>query len=212
MSVTLTLIGKTPRNSQYDLQQFTERYKCDATADLVLIDPSVPQIGDAHGTYTAMFVTERYVSESGESASALDLVYTGLLVAETFPPIQHNSSGDVASATTNTDADIFPSTVTNPATVQFYAITNEITYYSADPNDATVPDDPGTITDLITWDLGFGLQPGDCFDDLVAYLLTSAFTQGIIAPPPRIEEIVASQYYRLTKRKTRTLFPYSPPC
>ncbi len=211
MAVSLTLTGKTPGQTQFGLDTFTEHYKCDATADVVLTDGSVPVIGAAHPDYASMFVTSRYCSETSESASALDLVYVGTLSGE-LPIQKPSSSGQVASATTNTSAAIFPSTATNPATVQFYSITNTLSFVSNDPDDASEPTDPPEITSLITWDLGFGLQPGICTDDLVAFLLTEAFIQAIIETPPDIEPLVAGQFYQITKRKTRTLWPYSPAC
>src|SRR6185312_7821017 len=116
---------------------FTERYKCDATADVVLTDADVPQMGSAHPDYAFMFVTNRYCTETSESASALDLVYTGCLLtlddAPVLPPQKATSSGQVASATTNTSSIIFPLTATNPASVTFYAITNTLSFFSTDP-------------------------------------------------------------------------------
>ncbi len=210
MSVTLTLTGKTPGQTQFGLDTFTERYKCDATANVVLTDGSVPQIGSAHPFYSSMFVTARYCSETSESASALDLTYTGTL-SGSLPAQKPTTGGQVASATTNTSSAIFPATATNPATVQFYAISNALTFISTDPDDDDEPDDPPEITDLITWDLGFGLQPGLSKPDLITFLLTEAFIQGIIEAPPNVEPLVAGQFYQITKRKTRTLFPYAPP-
>ncbi len=209
MSVAITLVGKTPGNTQFGLDTFTERYKCDATADVVLTDASVPQMASVHPDYASMFVTSRYVSETSESASALDLVYTGTLTGD-LPPQKATSSGQVASATTNTSSVIFPSTATNPASVTFYAITNTLMFYSTDPADASEPDDPPEIDQLITWDLGFGVQPGISNPDLIAFLLEDAFVQAIIETPPEIDPVVVGQFYLITKRKTRTLYPYGP--
>ncbi len=223
MAVTLTLTGKTPGNTQFGLDTFTERYKCDATADVVLTDPSVPQMGAPHTDYPFMFVVSRYCNESGESASALDLTYMGCLADDgeggpLLPPQKATTSGQVASATTNTSSAIFPATATNPATVQFYAISNTISFFSTDPDDTSEPDDPPEITSLITWDLGFGLQPGISNPALITFLLTEAFVQAIIETPPQIEPVVLSLatlpdaiFYQITKTKTRTLFPYGPP-
>ncbi len=211
MAVTLTLVGKTPGQVQWGLDTFTEHYKCDATADVVLTDPSVPAIGAAHPDYATMFITSRYCTETSDSASALDLVYMGTLSGD-LPAQKPSSGGQVASATTNTSSAIFPVTATNPATVQFYAITNTLSFISNNPADTSEPDDPPEITALVTWDLGFGLQPGICTDDLVTFLLTEAFIQAIIETPPEVEPIVAGQFYQITKRKTRTLWPYSPAC
>ncbi len=210
MAVTLTLTGKTPGQTQFGLDTFTERYKCDATADDVLTDGGVPAMGSAHPSYSSMFVTARYCSETGESASALDLTYMGTL-SGSLPAQKPTTGGQVASATTNTSSAIFPATATNPATVQFYAISNALTFISTDPGDSSEPDDPPEVTQLITWDLGFGLQPGISLPALITFLLTEAFVQGIIEAPPDIEPIVAGQFYQITKRKTRTLFPYAPP-
>ncbi len=217
MAVTLTLTGKTPGQTQFGLDTFTEHYKCDATADVVLTDgSSVPAMGSVHPDYDFMFVTARYCTETSESASALDLTYMGTLLSADAAPVlpaqKPSSSGQVASSTTNTSSAIFPATAANPATVQFYAITNTLSFVSNDPADVSEPSDPPEITQLITWDLGFGLQPGICTDDLVAFLLTEAFIQAIIETPPDVEPLVAGQFYQITKRKTRTLWPYSPAC
>src|SRR6267154_1222240 len=79
MATVLTLIGKRPGQQQFGLDTFTESYKCDATADTVLTDPTVAQMGSAHPDYPFMFVTARPCSETGEKASVLDLIYTGCL-------------------------------------------------------------------------------------------------------------------------------------
>ncbi len=291
MAVTLTLTGKTPGQTQFGLDTFTEHYKCDATADVVLTDPGVPQMLTPHPDYPYMFITNRYCSETSESASALDLVYTGMLGGghavtlndpgvdyaigdqlglfagggsalvvvdtiggggeiETFhvpfndftashtavpatnltggeigsgatfdvdatplvlPAKKYTSTAQVASASSNTSSAIYPAVAVNPATVQFYAGSNAVTFISTDPADATEPDDPAAVSTVITWDLGFGLQPGFSQPDLITWLLTQVFTQGIIEVPPDIEPLVPGQFYLITKRKTRTLFPYAPP-
>jgi hypothetical protein len=212
----LTLTGKRPGQQQFGLDTFTESYKCDATADAVLTDPFVAQMGDPHPDYQFMFITARPCYETGENASVLDLVYIGCLNDDgagnpILPSQKPTSGGQVSSATTNTDADIFPLTVTNPATVTFYAITRTLSFISNDPDDASEPDDPPEITSLITWDLGFGVQPGFSIPDLVTYLLTKAFVQSIDETPPDVEPLVSGQFYQITKRKTRTLLPYGPP-
>ncbi len=215
MAVVLIWVGSTPGQSQYQLATFTEHYKV-ANDDGTQISAAAallagPQIGDAHADFAAMFVTALYCRETGESASALDVNYMGSLSGD-LPAQKATSSGQVASATTNTSSIIYPVTATNPATVQYYAITNTLSFISTDPADASEPDDPPAITSVITWDLGFGLQPSLCTDDLVTFLLTEAFVQVINEPPPEIEPIVEGQFYQITKRKTMTLQPYTPAC
>ncbi len=215
MAVTLTLVGKTPGQTQFGLDTFTEHYKCDVAADVVLTDPGVPQMLSVHPDYAFMFVTNRYCTETSESASALDLVYTGILLitddAPVLPPQKATNGGQVASATTNTSSIIFPATATNPASVTFYAITKTLSFFSTDPADTSEPDDPPEIDSLITWDLGFGVQPGLSNPDLIAFLLEDAFVQAITQTPPSIEPVVQGQFYQITKSKTRTLQPYGPP-
>lgn len=209
MAITLTHSARTPGSSQWGLDTFTEHFKAAEAADVVLNDGSVPQRGDAHPDYANMFVTDRYCSETGEKASALDVVYMGYMVA--LPPQKPSSSAQIASATTNTSSIIYPAVATNPATVTFYAITSTLTFISADPDDASEPVDPPEITSVITWDFGFGVQPGLSQPDIVTFLLTQCFTQTITETPPDVEPIVSGQFYQITKRKTRTLLPYAPP-
>ena len=215
MAITLYHTDRRPGFSQFGLDTFTEIFKASEAADLVAIDPSVPQRGDPHPDYPFMFVTDRRFNESGPSACACDIVYTGSMTvlddAPVMPPQKATSGGEVASATTNTSSLIFPSTATNPATVQFYAITNTLTFFSTDPADASEPSDPPEVTTLITWDLGFGVQPGYSLPVLIDFLLNDCFVQGIIEPPAEVEPVVQGQFYQITKRKTRTLFPYAPP-
>lgn len=207
-------VNVRPR-TQFELDQIVRSWKCgSATEEDVLSATGLPQVGDAHPLFPFMFVTGLNTSETGDSACSLDVTYQGCLytieAGPVLPAKKHSSSGPVASATTNTSSAIFPLTATNPATVQFYGFTNTISFYSNDPDDATEPDDPSEITELITWDLGFGLQPGLSMPALVTFLLTEAFVQGIIETPPEVEEVVAGNFYRITKTKSRTLFPYAP--
>ena len=209
MAIILTHIKRRPGASQWGLDTFTESWKANEAADVVLNDGSVPQRGDAHPDYANMFVTDRYCTEAGENASALDVIYMGYMVA--LPPQKPSSSGQVASSTTNTDEDIFPATVTNPATVTFYAVTSTLSFISNDPDDASEPTDPPEVDSLITWDLGFGVQPGLSIPGIETYLLTKAFVQAITEAPPDVEPLVSGQFYQITKKKTRTLLPYGPP-
>lgn len=211
MAVTLIHVGRSPAQTQYGLDTFTERFKANDPCDVVLLDGGVPQRGDAHPDYAGMFVTERHTTETSTSSCALDIVYLGTL--SELPPQKATSTGQVASATTNTSSVIYPVVATNPASATFYAKTNTLSFISTDPDDASEPDDPDAITEaqIITWDLGFGVEP-QCHDDIVTFLLTQAFVQGIIEPPPTIEPLVQGQFYQITKQKTSTLFPYNPAC
>jgi len=209
MAVTRYRTGKTPNQPQFALDQFTEHWKCRETADVVLLDGSVPQRGDAHPDYAGMFVTDRYCSETGPSSSLLDLVYTGTLSGD-LPPVQDAEDNPVQSATTYTSSAIFPLVATLPASVQYRAHSKSIVCWSTTDTSAEVCPDPDAVTidDLITWSL-VAEQPASSFPDIALWILTNAFVQRIIETVSA-EEIVAGQYWRITKRKVMNLYPYAP--
>jgi len=214
MSVTRYKTGKTPQQSQFGLDQFTEHWKCLETADVVLTDSSVPQKGDAHPDYPFMFVTDRYCIESGERSSALDLVYMGSLTESegqpVLPPVKNSEDNPVQSATTYTSSAIFPLVATQPASVQFRGHSTSIVVLStSDTSTAVCPDPPAvTVNDLITWTL-VAEQPAGSLPGIADWILENGFVQQIIETTSA-EEIVAGQYWQITKRKVVNLLPWAP--
>jgi hypothetical protein len=176
---------------------------------VVLTDGSVPQKGDAHPGYAHMFVTDRNCQETGEQASALDLVYTGYLTS--LPPPRHTLDNPVQSATTYTSSVIFPLVATTPATVQYRAHASALIVLSDSDTSAEVCPDPTAVTvdDLITWTL-VAEQPASSFGGIASWLLTNAFVQRVIETTSA-EEVVAGQFWQITKRKIMNLYPYAPP-
>src|SRR6266446_2303094 len=144
MSITLTRIGKTPGQTQFGLDTFIEHYKCDATADVVLTDSSVPAKGSAHPSYPFMFVTARPVQETSEKASALDLVYMGCHKAISDVPVlpeqKHEEDDAVMSASSSKGKTGL--TLTSPITVQYYAPTRQLVFFTYNAEG-----DRGTVTD-----------------------------------------------------------------
>jgi hypothetical protein len=153
MAVTLTLVGKTPGQTQFGPDTFTEHYKCDATADVVLTDSSVPQKGDAHPDYAFMFLTDRHCQETGEKASALDLIYMGCLKSSgglpVLPPaqIKYSSVIQTGSSSVATDGTV----AATPLNMQFYAQTSEYSFitYNALGVTGTGPDPP--LDPIVVW-------------------------------------------------------------
>lgn len=126
MSISLIHSGRTPASPQFNLDTFVEHYNAADAADVVLLDPSVPQRGDAHGDYPFMFVTDRRVAETGEKSSAIDVVYMGImktlnsgtLTVGTLYAIANYVSGDDftnVGAASNTIGVNFVATGTTPA-------------------------------------------------------------------------------------------------
>jgi hypothetical protein len=218
-TITLYHVGRTPSNNQFGLAQFVEHYRSDSSAEDIYAAGSsdgVPQIGDAHPTQAAMFLTDRHISETADRGAALDLTYTGAVTIEgsstgSLPAQRRSREEVVASATTYTSSLIWPAVATEPASLQFYAQTTTLTFFWTDLTSPTDwPDDPVTVdTDhVITWTLG-GTQPASSIPGMVTWLLTNAFVQAIVKSEVTTE-IVAGQYYQYTRKKTRTLLPYAP--
>jgi hypothetical protein len=206
---SFTQVGpEIPRTNQYGLDQL------DVPFDGALTGLTTYVAGLTRGTAWSgdsnLYLTDWSTDTHSKQYPIVTLTYTGAR-GGTLPPVERESGGAVASATTNTSALIFPSTATNPASATFYAPFNAISFISTDPGDITEPDDPAFVTNLITWDLGFGVQPGYSFPAMADFILNSCFVQSITEAEPEIKEVVSGRYYHITKRKTRTLFPYAPP-
>ncbi len=205
MAVTLTLTGKTPSNTQFGLDAFAERYKCDATADVVLTDAGVPHMGDAHPDYPFMFVTGRPCYETGESAS--DLIYTGCLTDDgdgnpILPAQQSEFDNAVQSATSSRGID--GTILTSPISVQFYAPCTKLTFMSFGGRGAlgTVAD-PTDEIQIITVVIGdTSYSPTGLLADIVANFFRPLITDTMSSP-----EIVAGQFWQNTEIKTLSLSP-----
>ncbi len=213
MPVTLTLTGKTPVQTQFGLDTFTENYKCDATADVVLTDDSVPAIGAAHPDYPFMFVTGRYCIETSESASALDLTYMGCLTddGEEGPnlPIGQHESDSTPQSVTGQYAGGF--TVDAPVSIQFNALVNQLTWVSTTPGTLGPSgdvDDPTGDPVIIAFTFTLQSIPGGFTGDLQVFWTTNMFTI-ITTTSLESEEIVVGQYWRNVKRKTKAYIPLS---
>ncbi len=205
MAVTLTLKGKTPGQTQFGLDTFTEHYKCDATADVVLTDGSVPAMGSVHPDYAFMFVTARYCSETSESASALDLTYMGCLTGEELPNLpsqQHISTQAVMSATSSRGFD--GTILTSPLSAQYYAPANKLQWitYSAAGEAGTASNPSADIVPIT-------LTVGDTTYSPTGALSTviNNFFTRLVVGALDTTEIVAGKFWQNGETKTLTLSP-----
>ncbi len=207
MAVILTLSGKTPQNTQFGLDTFTEHYKCDATADVVLTDAGVPQMGDPHPDYPFMFVTGRPCVETGESASALDLIYTGCLMDDgdgnpILPDSQSQDGNSIASASSS--RAVSGLVASSPNTVQYYSPGKTLTYFSFGGKGTTEADDPPDTPSVISLTMGdvtlsFGGTVQAIVDDFFSPFITSTIQS---------QEVVAGQYWSNTAQKQTTYSPF----
>ncbi len=206
MAVALTLTGKRPNNTQFGLDSFTEIYKCDATADVVLTDPSVPQLASAHPDYPFMFVTSRPCIESGESASALDLIYTGCLLDDgagnpTLPTAKTDEQMSVQSVSSSKASNGF--IMASPATLQYYSPSSVLTYFSYTAPGATSAPTPDTSPVPITLTISdTTYSPGGG----IAEAINTLFSLQLISTIESTE-IVAGKFW---SNVARTNYMYSP--
>ncbi len=215
MAVTLTWAGSTPGQTQYGLDTLTDHYKIQnddgsqITAPEVMTAAGVPSMTDAHPDYPFMFVTARYCAETGESASALDVTYTGCIRSSgespALPSQQLNYENQVQSASSSKGTNAFI-VLTSPLTAQFYAPSNVLTFitYGAPGTQGTVTD-PITTLEVITVSCGdttFAFASAGILE-----LVSQFFTQQIVGSF-QSTEIVAGKYWLNIDRKTVTLFPF----
>ncbi len=208
MAVTLTLTGKRPNNTQFGLDSFTEIYKCDATADVVLTDAGVPAMGSVHPDYEFMFVVSRYVNESSESASALDLTYMGCLLDDgagnpTLPDDKLDDSDAIASASSSRGLD--GSILTSPVTVQYYAPTKTLAFftYNAEGSLDTVADPTANIRVVSITSNDTSYTPTGILSSVVTNFFTELIVDTITSTP-----IVVGKFWLNTETKTKTLTPF----
>lgn len=206
MAVTLTLIGKTPGQQQFGLDTFTEHYKCDATADVVLTDPSVPEMTEVHPDYPFMFVTARHCDETGEKASVLDLVYTGCIRSSedipALPSQQNQSETQIQSASSSKSSSNI--ILTSPATIQFYAPSNVLTYVTYLARGTSTAPTPSGVPLVLTWTIGdTSLSIGNLVADLISVFFSLQTNQTI-----QSTEIVAGKFWLNTARTTITFVPF----
>ena len=199
MAVTLYHVGRTPQSTQFGLDTFTEHYKANDAADVVLLDSGVPQRGDAHPDYAQMFVTERYITETGPSSSALDVTYMGTMTGE-MPPSQEEDSDAVQSASSSKGVD--GTILTSPITVEFYAPTKRLNFitYGAKGSLGTVadPTDEIRIIKVTAGDTSYA--PTGALGDIVANFFTQQIVDTMSSP-----EIVSGQFWQNAEVKTKTL-------
>ncbi len=205
MAVTLTLTGKTPGQTQFGLDTFTEHYKCDATADVVLTDAGVPQMGAAHPDYAFMFITNRYCTETSESASALDLVYTGCLTGEespTLPASQASSGNPIQTASSNNGG--------SNSTIEFYAVTSTLRFVSylapGTIGHVTTPTDDPVVRYVTTGDQSYG--PGS---DGIASVIARFFSL-VSSDVISTEETVSGKYWINTETVIKYYAPVAIAC
>ncbi len=210
MAVTLTLTGKTPGQTQFGLDTFMEHYKCDATANIVLTDSSVPAIGAAHPVYTGMFVSDRHCAETSESASALDLVYVGTLIGsgELDLPLGKATQGTAIGSASSSSSFFNIYTLSSAATLQFYAPTNSLTWVSRTagtegPSGPVIAPTGDLVIFAFTFPPPFPLFSGNWYD----FILSNFFTIETTTIVQSTEIVVGGKYWQNVATASKIYVP-----
>jgi hypothetical protein len=154
-----------------------------------------------------MFLTDRHCLETGESASALDLVYMGSLTSSGGLPIlaarQHQFDGAVQTATSKVSNTGL--VTSEPVTVEFGSLVNELSYLSYGAAGTDVADDPIGDPVIITITAGdTTLSIGLVVSEIIARM----FVTQIITNPIKSKEVVAGKYWQNTSRKIKRYSPW----
>lgn len=207
MPATITLLASTPSRTQFALDQLALSYKSDLPWDQTVVDPSLPEKGDAHPSFSFMFVSDVRLQESGANACEFEVIYQGAFQSSGGAPIlpfaQTEQDSAVQSATSSKDSG--GNALVSPATVQYYAPTNTKNFFSyngpatsgfaADPSGAIV------IISLTMSDTSY-LVVGSIQDQVY-----SMFSQAVIHTL-RSSEVVATKYWSNTSIKQKIFQPF----
>lgn len=206
--MALTLLSVSPIINQFGLDQLTMNYKSDAPWDTTLADGSLPEKGDAHPSYSFMFVTDIRLLESAESACIFDVIYQGAFKSSGGNPILPAAKTDqnIAVLTASSSKAYTGQELTSPATVQYYAPTAIKTYYSYNaPATANFVADPAT--DIIP----ISLTVGDTtlsITEPITNIINNFFQQHIQHTIESTEFVLGGKYWVNVSQKQKLLQPW----
>jgi hypothetical protein len=208
MPATLTLIASTPIRSQFALDQLNLTYKSDLPWDQTVIDPSVPQKGDPHPTFTFMFVAEVRLQESSARACEFDVLYTGAFNSSGGNPILPGAKRDQSSAVLSASSSKLNTGVTlaSPATVQYYGPSTSKSFFTYNaPATSNFADDPTASIVPISLTIGDTAYNAT---GAIAGIVDSLFTTKIVHTTEAGEIIVGGKYWQNVSRKQKVLQPW----
>ncbi len=206
MDPSFTPVAVTPSKTPFGLDQLMRTFKTSLSAESAIA--AAPAVGTVDETFPFMFLMPISAPESSESATKIDLVYMGCLMDDgeggpLLPDQKHDSDDAVQSATSSKGNA--GQTATPPITVQFYAPTNSLTYFSYLAAGSAVAADPSadikvitlTIADLTLF-VGDGTANG---------ILTAFFSVQIIETH-QSTEVVPGKFWQNTSKKVKSYSPF----
>jgi hypothetical protein len=204
-------VDVTPSKTPFALDQLRRSYKTALSAEDAIA--AAPAVGTADEVFPCMFLMPISAPESAASATHIDLLYMGCIAftgtgedGDPFLPVlpdqKHDSSNAVMSASSSKNkAGVV---LTSPATIQYYAPINQLSYFSYLAPGTLEADDPTDAPILITYSVGdTSFNPSGGIGDLVSQFFSPLRTATRTAT-----EIVPGKFWQNTSQKTNTLSPW----
>ncbi len=195
MDASFIPIETAPTRTPFGLDQLRRSYKTSLSAEAALA--AAPAVGTADEVFPFMFLMPVTSPESSESATRIDLLYMGCMSggdSPTLPDQKHDTNNAVQSASSSKGNNGL--TLTSPATIQFYAPTSILTYFSfGAPGTAVATDPTGDLT-IISTTIGDATFSAGSIGALVG-----AFFQSQILETHQATEIVPGKYWQNVSRK-----------
>ena len=197
MDASFIPVEVVPSKMPYALDQLRRSYKTALSAVDAIV--AAPGIGDADETFANMFLMPISTPETAESATRIELVYMGTF-GETLPASKHDSENAVQSASSSYGSS---GAIPEAVTIQYYAPSTTLTYFSFGAPGVTTADDPTDDPVIITVTAG-----GANFTPASIPALVSIYFSLQIVSSINSTEIVPGQYWQNTARKTKVYVPY----
>jgi hypothetical protein len=187
----------TPSKTPFGLDQLSREYKTALSAEAAIA--AAPAVGTADEVFPNMFLMPISTPETAESATRIDLLYMGCLAgaegSPTLPDQKHDSDNAVQSASSSSGPN---GPIPSPITIQFYAPTSTLTYFSYLAPGTTPADDPTAPLVIININAGTSNFTGGSVSSLLGY-----FNPQILGVM-QATEIVPGKYWQNVARKTKS--------
>jgi hypothetical protein len=200
MDASFIPIETVPSKTPFGLDQLRRSYKTALSAEDAIA--AAPSVGEADESFPNMFLMPITTPESAESATRIDLVYMGSLQGAegdpTLPAQKHDADTAVQSSSSSRASD--GRTATSPVTIQYYAPTTTLSYFSFGAPGTDIVDDPTDDAQIISVVVGdLSLTIGSVG---VQELVDAFFTSQILETHSS-SEIVPGQYWQNQSQKLK---------
>ncbi len=203
MDASFIVVEVVPSRTPFGLDQLRRTFKTSLSAAAAIA--AAPAVGTVDETFPFMFLMPINAPESAESATRIDLVYQGCMAGDESPtlPDQKHDSGNAVQSASSSKAST-GGTMTSPATIQYYAPSNTLTYFTFGAAGTTPADTPAATPTVITWTVGdTSYSIGNLVSDLIDVFFSLQINQTITST-----EVVPGQYWQNVATTTVTYVPF----